>query len=92
VADGVGGWRHYGIDPGEFSAFLMRTCERLVCSGRFITTEPAGLLARSYYELLESKQPILGADRLILILNVVRVFISVLNPLAPEGGYNCHSF
>lgn len=60
VADGVGGWRHYGIDPGEFSAFLMRTCERLVSSGRFIPTEPAGLLARSYYELLESKQPILG--------------------------------
>jgi hypothetical protein len=65
VADGVGGWRHYGIDPGEFSTFLMRTCERLVSSGRFITTEPAGLLARSYYELLESKQPILGADGLI---------------------------
>jgi protein phosphatase PTC7 len=65
VADGVGGWRHYGIDPGEFSTFLMRTCERLVSSGRFITTEPAGLLARGYYELLESKQPILGADGLI---------------------------
>lgn len=65
VADGVGGWRHYGIDPGEFSAFLMRTCERLVSSGKFITTEPAGLLARSYYELLESKQPILGTDGLV---------------------------
>jgi protein phosphatase PTC7 len=60
VADGVGGWRHYGIDPGEFSAFLMRTCERLVTSGRFSGSEPAGLLARSYYELLENKQPIIG--------------------------------
>lgn len=60
VADGVGGWRHYGIDPGEFSSFLMRTCERLVSMGRFTPSEPAGLLARSYYELLESKQPILG--------------------------------
>lgn len=28
--------------------------------GRFTPTEPAGLLARSYYELLENKQPILG--------------------------------
>lgn len=28
--------------------------------GRFTPSEPAGLLARSYYELLESKQPILG--------------------------------
>jgi len=81
VADGVGGWRHYGIDPGEFSAFLMRTCERLVCSGRFITTEPASLLARSYYELLESKQPILGADGLILFLNVLMVFRTIFNPL-----------
>lgn len=60
VADGVGGWRHYGIDPGEFSNFLMKTCERLVSMGRFTPTEPAGLLARSYYELLENKQPILG--------------------------------
>ncbi|XP_012244564.1 protein phosphatase PTC7 homolog isoform X3 [Bombus vosnesenskii] len=47
VADGVGGWRHYGIDPGEFSSFLMRTCERLVSMGRFKPSEPAGLLARS---------------------------------------------
>lgn len=38
----------------------MRTCERLVSMGRFRPTEPAGLLARSYYELLENKQPILG--------------------------------
>lgn len=60
VADGVGGWIHYGIDPGEFSSFLMRTCERLVNLGKFTPTEPAGLLARSYYELLENKQPILG--------------------------------
>lgn len=62
VADGVGGWRHYGIDPGEFSSFLMRTCERLVSMGRFTPSEPAGLLARSYYELLENKQPILGTE------------------------------
>lgn len=60
VADGVGGWRNYGIDPGEFSSFLMKTCERLVCSGRLKSVLPATLLARSYYELLESKRPILG--------------------------------
>jgi hypothetical protein len=79
VADGVGGWRHYGIDPGEFSAFLMRTCERLVSSGRFITTEPAGLLARSYYELLESKQPILGADGLVIWFITVASLVCVLS-------------
>lgn len=65
VADGVGGWRNYGIDPGEFSSFLMKTCERLVTSGRFSCTEPTSLLARSYYELLENKQPILGKITII---------------------------
>uniref|UniRef100_T1J6J6 Protein phosphatase n=1 Tax=Strigamia maritima TaxID=126957 RepID=T1J6J6_STRMM len=35
VADGVGGWRTYGIDPSFFSASLMHTCDRLVSSGQF---------------------------------------------------------
>lgn len=60
VADGVGGWRHYGIDPGVFSGFLMQTCERLVTSGSCSPSDPAMLLARSYRELLENKQPIIG--------------------------------
>ena len=60
LADGVGGWRRYGIDPGEFSAFLMRTCQRLVETGRFEPNEPARLLGNSYYELLQSKRAILG--------------------------------
>ena len=29
VADGVGGWRAYGVDPGLFSMNLMKSCERL---------------------------------------------------------------
>jgi len=70
VADGVGGWRNYGIDPGEFSSFLMKTCERLVLSGRFLDSKPATLLARSYYELLESKRPILGKGYIKLKISV----------------------
>ncbi|XP_044729923.1 protein phosphatase PTC7 homolog [Chrysoperla carnea] len=70
VADGVGGWRTYGIDPGEFSSFLMRTCERLVTSGQFNPCDPSDLLARSYYELLEHKKPILGSSTAcVVILN-----------------------
>ncbi|XP_063220781.1 protein phosphatase PTC7 homolog isoform X2 [Bacillus rossius redtenbacheri] len=68
VADGVGGWRHYGIDPGQFSNFLMRTCERLVSCGRFTPTEPASLLAGSYRELLESKQSILGSSTACVVV------------------------
>ena len=60
VADGVGGWRSYGIDPGEFSSFLMKTCERLVQCANFNPQRPVNLLAYSYYELLEHKKPILG--------------------------------
>jgi protein phosphatase PTC7 len=63
VADGVGGWRNYGIDAGEFSNFLMRTCERLVQSTTFNPARPVDLLSGSYYELLEQKKPILGESR-----------------------------
>lgn len=60
VADGVGGWRAYGIDPGEFSLHLMKSCERLVNLGRFSPNNPSELLASSYYELLHNKKAILG--------------------------------
>ncbi|KAG8267228.1 Protein phosphatase PTC7 [Homalodisca vitripennis] len=80
VADGVGGWRRYGIDPGEFSSFLMRTCDRLVTTGRFCNTEPASLLARSYYELLENKQPILGSSTAcVMVLNRATSMIYTAN-------------
>lgn len=61
VADGVGGWRIYGIDPGQFSGFLMRSCERLAHSGEYDAARPEELLARAYCNLLEQKQPILGS-------------------------------
>lgn len=62
VADGVGGWRTYGIDPSLFSNSLMRTCERLVTLGRFNPRSPSSIIANSYYELLESKEQILGSS------------------------------
>lgn len=70
VADGVGGWRSYGIDPGNFSSFLMKTCERLVQCANFNPQRPVNLLAYSYCELLEHKKPILGSSTAcVLILN-----------------------
>lgn len=60
VADGVGGWRDYGVDPSQFSATLMRTCERLVKEGRFTPSNPVGILTTGYYELLQNKVPLLG--------------------------------
>ncbi|EEB14038.1 5-azacytidine resistance protein azr1, putative [Pediculus humanus corporis] len=80
VADGVGGWRQYGIDAGEFSSFLMQTCERLVTKGRFLPTDPADLLAKSYYELFETKQAVLGSSTAcIVILNKENSMIYTAN-------------
>ncbi|TNM89992.1 hypothetical protein fugu_004226 [Takifugu bimaculatus] len=59
VADGVGGWRDYGVDPSQFSSTLMKTCERLVKEGRFVPSSPVGVLTTSYYELLQNKVPLL---------------------------------
>lgn len=61
VADGVGGWRSYGVDPGEFSMFLMRSCERLACSKDHDPQRPDLLLARAYCNLLEQKSPVVGS-------------------------------
>lgn len=44
--------------------------------GRFTPTEPAGLLARSYYELLENKQPILGEQ---IVYKHIYIYIKEIN-------------
>ena len=49
VADGVGGWRAYGVDPGLFSVNLMKSCERLVVAGYFSSNKPANLLAQASF-------------------------------------------
>ncbi|XP_043659851.1 protein phosphatase PTC7 homolog [Drosophila teissieri] len=70
VADGVGGWRNYGVDPGEFSMFLMRSCERMSHGADFAPKRPEVLLKRAYCDLLEQKCPIVGScTACILTLN-----------------------
>lgn len=61
VADGVGGWRSYGIDPSRFSSTLMSTCARLVQEGRVTAAQPAAVLAAAYYEILDSKASLIGS-------------------------------
>lgn len=72
VADGVGGWRDYGVDPSQFSGTLMKTCERLVKEGRFVPSNPVGVLTTSYYELLQNKVPLLGECRRCQLSSVIR--------------------
>lgn len=70
VADGVGGWRTYGVDPSRFSYSLMHTCERLVLAGKFNPRCPSGLIAASYYELLENREQVIGSSTAcIVVLN-----------------------
>ena len=60
VADGVGGWRAYGVDPSLFSRKLMETCETLVRTGKFVPTNPVDLLAAGFEEMAENKAPLQG--------------------------------
>ena len=60
VADGVGGWRNYGIDPALFPRTLMNICERVVVEDRLNLRSPVQVIEASYQELLESKTPLIG--------------------------------
>lgn len=40
MADGVGGWRNYGIDPSEFSSRLMKLCQKIVLKGNICYEPP----------------------------------------------------
>jgi len=68
VADGVGGWRAYGVDPGLFSNNLMRNCERLVHAGFFVSHQPKSLLEQGFREMQENKQQIIGSSTACLMM------------------------
>lgn len=68
VADGVGGWRSYGIDPGEFAMVLMRNCERLVKFARFDPVKPVNLIASGYRELRANRKSILGSSTACIVV------------------------
>jgi hypothetical protein len=62
VADGVGGWRDCGVDPGLFSSSLMESCERLVKAGSYVSDQPVQILASGYAEMQKSEPPIIGSS------------------------------
>lgn len=68
VADGVGGWRAYGVDPGQFSVNLMKNCERLVKAGYFVGNQPSSLLAQGFREMQENKHQIIGSSTACLMM------------------------
>lgn len=56
----------------------MTTCERLVSLGKVKPNEPNKLLAQSYYELLENKQPILGMTIFSTCFLIILIIIPIL--------------
>lgn len=66
VADGVGGWREYGVDPSLFSSSLMAACKSLI-DNKLLDLNPLTLkelLSKGYKQLLEEKQCIIGKENL----------------------------
>lgn len=53
VADGVGGWRNYGVDPSLFSSSLMATCQNAVIEGRSRPEAPKTIIATGYHDLIQ---------------------------------------
>jgi len=60
VADGVGGWRTYGVDPSQFPKSLMAACERMVHTGQFTPRSPVDVLSSGYTEIQQDKAPLIG--------------------------------
>ena len=68
VADGVGGWRSYGVDPSQFPEQLMRCCSRIVQRGpHFDPTVPVQLIQRGYQEVLDLKIPHVGSATVCVV-------------------------
>lgn len=60
VADGVGGWRQYGIDSSKFASSLMEGCRKFVISGGLDIQSPFAILKSAFKEMTELKDSIFG--------------------------------
>ncbi|XP_017020459.1 protein phosphatase PTC7 homolog fig [Drosophila kikkawai] len=67
VADGVGGWRDMGVDPGRFATELMACCSGQAQRPEFDGKSPRELLIASYQELKRREQPVVGSSTACLV-------------------------
>lgn len=74
VADGVGGWRQYGIDSSLFSSALMESCKRFVLEGGLESSSPINIIKAGFQDLTEHKEPLFGGYRVI-----TKFFVCALN-------------
>uniref|UniRef100_A0A7E5A091 Protein phosphatase n=1 Tax=Panagrellus redivivus TaxID=6233 RepID=A0A7E5A091_PANRE len=69
VADGVGGWRKYGIDPSIFSSRLMKHCAEIVEAGTFDPTRPDLIIAQAFTNLAEAPRPIGSSTACVVVVH-----------------------
>jgi len=69
VADGVGGWRKYGIDPSEFSSRLMKNCADVVKTGDFEPSRPDLIIAKAFNKLKVGPRPIGSSTACIVVVH-----------------------
>ena len=60
MADGVGGWREYGVDPSQVPRTIMSLCARLVENGKFSASSPEEVLEHAYEEASMHKNAAMG--------------------------------
>ncbi|KAH7731628.1 5-azacytidine resistance protein azr1 [Aphelenchoides avenae] len=69
VADGVGGWRKYGIDPSEFSGKLMKNCAEIVQAGDFEPARPDLIIAKAFKNLSNSPGTIGSSTACVVVVH-----------------------
>jgi len=80
IADGVGGWRRYDVDPSKFTRNLMNNCERIARSTTTDVLNPVGLLQRAYEQMMHLKSPLLGScTACIIVMDKERKEVSAAN-------------
>lgn len=71
MADGVGGWREYGVDPSQVPKTIMSLCARLVDNGKFSASSPEQLLERAYDEASMHKDAVMGKCTFSHIISIL---------------------
>lgn len=68
VADGVGGWRQYGVDPGKIARQMMLNADQLVSDKGFPNNHTAAqlLIGESYWKILYGKEVDAGSTTVCL--------------------------
>ncbi|CAD5213351.1 unnamed protein product [Bursaphelenchus okinawaensis] len=83
VADGVGGWRKYGIDPSEFSSNLMKHCEKIVEAGEFKPDRPDLIISKAFERLAVSPRPIGSSTACVVVIHQHTLYTANLG----DSGY-----